>query len=102
MEAITGVGARIAGAGPDVGATWNVVARSAGVWARSTTGEGARWRCAAGAGGAVRGRGGGGGVGARTRRPSICGCEISGLGRGCAGGGWRRQGGGTVDLRCLP
>jgi hypothetical protein len=51
-----GVGARIAGAGPDVGATWNAVVRSAGVWARSTAGEGAQWRCAAGAGGAVRER----------------------------------------------
>jgi hypothetical protein len=51
MEGITGVGTRIAGARPAVGATWNGVARS-------TAGEGARWRCAAGAGDAVRGRGG--------------------------------------------
>jgi hypothetical protein len=89
MEGIVGVGARIAGAGPVVGATWNGVARSAGIWARSTAGEGARWRCAAGAGDAVKGRGGGGGGSAA---PSG---EIHDGGRGavegCSGGKWRSE-----------
>jgi hypothetical protein len=94
MEGIAGVGARIAGAGPAVGATWNGVARS-------TTGEGARWRCAAGAGDAVRGRGGGGGCRASMagNRDATRGGTVdprrlqarSTAGKGCGGGRWRSE-----------